>query len=111
MGRLLLDEADKAVEQLPLERWGTYQPVSLDEVLAQARKVVAESLPDAVGFTAALETWPDLRRSFEEGIKRVLVDGADLDQTLEHLNKEWDRILGEAVPATMEAVPRPERVP
>lgn len=82
-----------------------------DGVLALARKVVAESLPDAVGFTAALETWPDLRRSFEEGIKRVLVDGADLDQTLEHLNAEWDRILGEAAPATMEAVPRPERVP
>ncbi len=81
-----------------------------DGVLALARKVVAESLPDAVGFTAALETWPDLRRSFEEAIKRVLVDGADLDETLEHLNEEWNRILREAPPATMEAVPRPGRV-
>ncbi|HEX8876390.1 MAG TPA: extracellular solute-binding protein [Phycisphaerales bacterium] len=82
-----------------------------DGVLALARKVVAESLPHAVGFTAALETWPDLRRSFEEAIKRVLVDGADLDATLGHLNEEWNRILGEAPPATMDAVPRPERVP
>lgn len=82
-----------------------------DGVLARARKVVADSLPTAVGFTAALETWPDLRRSFEEAIKRVLVDNADLDETLGHLNEEWNRILREAPPATMEAVPRPERVP
>lgn len=82
-----------------------------DGVLARARKVVADSLPNAVGFTAALETWPDLRRSFEDAIKRVLVDNADLDETLRHLNDEWNRILREAPPATMEAVPRPERVP
>lgn len=82
-----------------------------DGVLARARKVVADSLPTAVGFTAALETWPDLRRSFEEAIKRVLVDSTDLDETLRHLNAEWNRILCEAPPATMEAVPQPERVP
>lgn len=82
-----------------------------DGVLARARRVVADSLPTAVGFTAALETWPDLRRSFEEAIKRVLVDNADLDETLRHLNDEWNRILREAPPATMDAVPRPEKVP
>lgn len=79
-----------------------------DGLLVRARRVVAESLPTAVGFTAALESWPDLRRSFEEGMKRVLLDNADLDQVLAELNVEWNRILAEASPATMEAVPQPD---
>lgn len=74
---LIVDEADKAVEQLPLERWGTYQPVSLDEVLAQARKVVFMSgtltspIADRLGCQRYV-ILPHLDRSNAP----VLIDGA-----------------------------------
>lgn len=81
-----------------------------DGVLVRARSVAAESLATATGFTAALDCWPDLRRSFEEGMKRILLDDRDLDEGLRDIESEWDRILLEATPGTMDAIPRPEPV-
>lgn len=75
--------------------------------IAAARSISARSLDSAVAFTPALGTWPDLRRSFDEGIKAALLDGRDLAETLADIEAEWNRILDAAIPATMDAVPRP----
>ena len=79
-----------------------------ERLLAYARSLSARSLPDAVAFTPAIEAWPDLRRAFDEGIKAALLDGADVGQTLEQIDADWDRILRSARPATLESLPRPE---
>ncbi len=78
--------------------------------LQQARAVAASTTREAVAFTPALECWPEMRRAFEEEIKRALLDGAEVEGVLARAQGEWDRILGEATPATMDAVPRPERI-
>ncbi len=80
-----------------------------ERLIAYARSLSAGALPEAVAFTPALETWPDLRRAFNEGIKAALLDGADVEATLGQIDAEWDRILRSARPAGMESLPRPER--
>jgi putative chitobiose transport system substrate-binding protein len=81
-----------------------------DALMKRARMLSARSLPTAAAFTAALDTWPDLRKMFEEGIKGVLLDNHDLRQTLEEINWKWNRKLKAAAPATMQSVPRPAKV-
>lgn len=81
-----------------------------DALMKRARRLSARSLPTAAAFTAALETWPDLRKIFEEGFKRVLLDNADLRQTLEEINRDWDRKLSASAPTSLKSVPRPEKV-
>lgn len=73
----------------------------------QARVVAAATVGDAVGFTAALDCWPDLRRAFDEAMKRILIDGVSVQDGLAELETEWNRILASAAPATLDAVPRP----
>ena len=79
--------------------------------IATARSISARSLRLAVAFTPALGTWPDLRRSFDEGIKSALLDGRDVRETLEDIEAEWNQILDAAIPATLDAVPRPGPAP
>ncbi|MFG0304994.1 MAG: ABC transporter substrate-binding protein [Phycisphaerales bacterium JB040] len=91
--------------------------------IGEARAIVAGSLADAVAFTPALEAWPELRRAFEAGFKRVLLadDPADapLESTLADIERDWNRILGDMnerraaqgiPPATMDAIPTPSPV-
>lgn len=75
--------------------------------LDQARYTSALALRDAVAFTPALGTWPDLRRAFDEGIKAALLDGKDVRETLAEIERDWNRILDAAIPATLDAIPRP----
>ena len=75
-----------------------------------ARALSARALPSAVAFTPSLDTWPDLRRAFEDGFKRVLTDGADLGEMLRSIDREWQRILDAAPPASFDAIPKPEPV-
>lgn len=63
------------------------------EKIAKARATSAASLRSAIAFTPALGCWPEMRRAFEDRIKRVLLDGADLDETLRRLDAEWDQIM------------------
>ncbi len=81
-----------------------------DALMKRARRLSARGLPTAAAFTAALDTWPDLRKMFEEGIKGVLLDNHDLRQTLKEINGQWNRKLKAAAPATMQSVPRPAKV-
>lgn len=76
----------------------------------RARALAAGSLRTAVAFTPALVTWPDLRRAFEEGIKRALLDGEDVAACLRRIHADWDRILAAGPAETIGAVPRPSAV-
>lgn len=82
-----------------------------DATLALGTQVALTTLPEAVAFTASLDTWPDLRRAFEDEFKRVLLDNADLTQSLARIDRAWNAILDAAPAAGIEAVPRPSRVP
>lgn len=75
--------------------------------IALARSLSAKSLHTAVAFTPSLGAWPDLRRAFNEGIKAALLDNQDVRKTLAQIEAEWNQILDDALPATMDAIPRP----
>lgn len=79
----------------------------VNQRLALARAISAESLRDAVAFTPALATWPDLRRAFDERIKSALLDGADVAQTLATVEADWNALLAAATPVGMDGVPVP----
>lgn len=85
----------------------------------EARRLVAEALASAVPFTPAVECWPDLRRSFEAGMKRALLENVDLVAVLDRVQADWERIIDEmntrraasGVGAAMfDAVPTPQGV-
>jgi putative chitobiose transport system substrate-binding protein len=79
-------------------------------VIGEARRVIAASLSKSVAFTASLETWPDLRRAFQEEFKRVMTDGRDVGEAMGRVEREWDVLLKSAPRATLRSVPRPGRV-
>ncbi len=81
-----------------------------DATLLLGRRIAGATLPNAVAFTASLETWPNLRRGFEDGIKSVLLDKAPLAGTLVMIERNWNTLLAEATPATLAAVPAPEKI-
>ena len=78
--------------------------LQLEYRVATARAACAKQLPDAVAFTPAMESWPDLRRNFEDAFKRVLLDGADLRAMLAEVHGQWNTTLADR-PAEMSAVP------
>lgn len=87
------------------------------EKIGVARRMVTESMVSAVPFTPAVECWPDLRRSFEAGIKRALLEDVGLRDELRRVQADWERIIGEmnerraaagVGPAMFDAVPSPE---
>ena len=75
--------------------------------IALARSLSAQSLHTAVAFTPSLGAWPDLRRAFNEGIKAALLDNRDVREMVAQIETEWNQILDDALPATMDAIPRP----
>lgn len=79
-------------------------------VMGEARRVIAASLSKSVAFTASLETWPDLRRSFQEEFKRVMTDGRPVADAMGRVEREWDVLLKSAPRATLRSVPRPEKI-
>jgi putative chitobiose transport system substrate-binding protein len=81
-----------------------------DATLELGTSVALRTLPEAVAFTASLDTWPDLRRSFEDEFKRVLLDGVPLDEALGRIELQWNSLLDAAAPAGIECVPRPTKV-
>lgn len=79
-----------------------------DAKVSFARSETARALRDATAFTPALAEWPDMRRVFEEQIKRVLLDGADVEKSLVLIEGEWNRILdASAGGGTLDAIPTP----
>jgi putative chitobiose transport system substrate-binding protein len=87
-----------------------FAPPAADEQdkLLLARAIMAGSLSEAVAFTPAVSAWPDMRIAFNEGIKRVLLNGQDVQTALEQIEREWNALLRAAPPATLDTVPTPE---
>jgi putative chitobiose transport system substrate-binding protein len=83
------------------------EPGTAEYKLTLARSLSARAMPDAVAFTPSLGVWPDLRRAFNEGIKAALLNGEDTRRVLARIEDEWNQILDDALPATIDAVPRP----
>jgi ABC-type glycerol-3-phosphate transport system substrate-binding protein len=81
-----------------------------DATLLLGRRIAGATLPGAVAFTASLETWPNLRRTFEDGIKTVLLDRAPLAGVLVSIQNNWNTLLAEAAPATLASVPSPQKI-
>ncbi len=84
-----------------------------------ARRLVATTMASAVPFTPAMECWPEMRRVFEGGMKRALLEDIPLEEVLARVQTEWTRILAEmntrraaagVAPATFEVIPTPPRV-
>ncbi len=73
--------------------------------LAEAQAIAAESLRTAVAFTPALAEWPDLRRSFEDRIKRAMLGGEAVEEALKVIDAEWVRILDAAADVPGDALP------
>lgn len=76
-----------------------------DAKLPRARALTAESLRRATAFTPALAVWPDLRRAFEDRIKRALLGSERVEDSLRHIQNEWAGILRSASFAPAEALP------
>ena len=87
-------------------------PAGSEEKIAQARATTVLALRDGAAFTPAIPVWPEMRRVFEDRIKRVFLDGADTRATLGEINDAWDRLLDgspafSTPEAAEEALPRP----
>lgn len=81
-----------------------------EATLALGKSVALRALPEAVAFTASLDTWPDLRRAFEEDFKRVLLDNEPLEAAMARVGRAWNSLLDAAAPAGIDAVPAPTKV-
>src|SRR5687767_13647886 len=96
---------DPHFQMPPKEQWDTR-----DGKLALARAYSAQALKTGIAFAPAMQTWPDLRKSFEDGIKPALLDGKDVRATLVDIEKDWNRILSDAPPVAIAVVPMPDKV-
>lgn len=76
-----------------------------------ARKLSAGSLNQGVAFTPAVSPWPDMRLAFNEGMKRILLNRAEVRQTLAEVEQQWDALLSASPKASLDTVPRPEPAP
>ena len=85
---LLASRLPATIESLADERF-----TATGDKVERATALSAGQLPEARAFTPAIGSWPDLRAAFEEGVKRMLLDGRDVAAGLAEVNREWDRIL------------------
>jgi putative chitobiose transport system substrate-binding protein len=61
--------------------------------IAEARHLSRVCLDNARSFIPPLPAWPDLTKSFQEGIQSALLDGEDVEETMRKISREWDGIL------------------
>jgi putative chitobiose transport system substrate-binding protein len=59
------------------------------ETVGIGRATVTQALRTAAAFTPPLEAWPEMRARFNDRIKAALLDGADLDLTLNLIERDW----------------------
>lgn len=86
------------------------------EKIGAARALVAEVLLQGEAFTPAMRCWPDMRRSFNDHVKRALLGSIETREALRQVEADWNRILDQAnarrlagglAPLGMEVIPRP----
>ncbi|MEL6796544.1 MAG: extracellular solute-binding protein, partial [Planctomycetota bacterium] len=75
--------------------------------IALARSSAAAALPDAVAFTPALAAWPDMRKSFEDQITRVLLGTTELAPALAEIERSWNKLLVATGGGPLDAIPTP----
>jgi putative chitobiose transport system substrate-binding protein len=73
--------------------------------VARARAESARALRNAVAFTPSLAAWPEMRRAFEDRIKRVLLDGEPVETAMARVEREWVALLQESGETDAAAVP------
>ncbi|MEM6560996.1 MAG: extracellular solute-binding protein [Planctomycetota bacterium] len=61
--------------------------------LTAATALGAAGLADARSYNPPVGPWPDLRRAFNDGIKRALLGEADVEAVLAEVDAEWERML------------------
>jgi putative chitobiose transport system substrate-binding protein len=78
------------------------EPVAAKTIVAGLD--AARSLRTAVAFTPSLAAWPDMRRTFEDRIKRAMAGEERVEDSLAWVDAEWSRML-RASPAGADALP------
>lgn len=87
------------------------------EKIGRARALVADVLEEAEAFTPSMRCWPDMRRSFNDHIKRALLGSIETEEALKAIENDWQRTLDDAnarrgaaglPPFSMDVIPRPE---
>ncbi len=81
--------APSTIESLADERW----IATTDDPQAIATEMDISQVSRARAFAPATGTWPDLRRVFDEAMKRVLLSDEAVDDALQQVEREWNRIL------------------
>lgn len=76
-----------------------------EQKLALARAITAEAMTGAVAWTPALAAWPDMRRAFEDRIKRVLFSREPAEPALAEVERAWQRLLDTTPGTAADAVP------
>jgi len=61
-----------------------------------ARALAADALASAIAFTPSIEAWPDMRRAFDEHMKRALLGEVALETTLQRIEDDWNDLLDDA---------------
>ena len=103
----VISALDDPMFQMPDPRVLSDQAAEVKRRIHTGQAVTSRALRDGTAFTASLECWPDLRRAFEDGFKKVLLDGRPLAKMLKETSAEWDRIVATSN-GDMSAIPRPE---
>ncbi|QOJ01460.1 MAG: extracellular solute-binding protein [Phycisphaeraceae bacterium] len=76
----------------------------------RGRRIAASGLTRGTAFTVSHESWPELRRLFEAGMKRVLLNGAELAAEMKRVDAEWDEVLSAGPAVGLEVMPMIEGV-
>ena len=90
-------------DKLPGPEAGS-SPQAIEQRVQYARAACAAALDNAEAYTPSMASWPDMRRTFEDGFKRVLLDGSDLALTMAGIERNWQSILSDN-PARADALP------
>ncbi|MEM8875010.1 MAG: extracellular solute-binding protein [Planctomycetota bacterium] len=61
--------------------------------ITAATALSAAGLMNARSYNPPVGPWPDMRRAFNDGIKRVLLEDTDLAAVLAEVDAEWNRML------------------
>ncbi len=73
----------------------------------RARNISAESMKNATSYVPPLAAWPELTAVFQEQIKAALLDGADVEKTLNEIGTSWNGILNDTSPSPGTSSPSP----
>ena len=104
-GLVAIDWGTSSLRMARLDAQGRDETRYLGDLMqiAESGVTVAERLLEAYHGP-----WKrDLRRAFDERMKRVLIDGQDLHAALLEVERDWTRSLDASAAVGLDAIPRP----